>query len=121
MTVRTYEKDGNITNCFRNVKEIKVMFITGRGNVGKTITSGCACFFHLQPSSLLFFSAHTIKDCATDVTSFNVSKIVSSFGFSSDVITPSDVISNKSSLTDVAFFRTASVFMVSLSSSPISI
>ena len=34
MTVRTYEKDGNITNCFRNVKEIKVMFITGRGNVG---------------------------------------------------------------------------------------
>lgn len=24
MTVRTYEKDGNITNCFRKVKEINV-------------------------------------------------------------------------------------------------
>lgn len=34
MTVRTYEKNGDITNCFRKVKEIKVMFITGRGNVG---------------------------------------------------------------------------------------
>lgn len=34
MTVRTYEKDGEITNCFRQVKEIKVMFVTGRGRVG---------------------------------------------------------------------------------------
>lgn len=34
MTVKTYEKDGEITNCFRQVKEIKVMFVTGRGRVG---------------------------------------------------------------------------------------
>ncbi len=34
MTVRTYEKDGDITNCFRQVKEIKVMFVTGRGGAG---------------------------------------------------------------------------------------
>ena len=34
MTVRTYEKDGDITNCFRQVKEIKVMFVSGRCNEG---------------------------------------------------------------------------------------
>ena len=34
MTVRTYEKDGDITNCFRQVKEIKVMFVSGRCKEG---------------------------------------------------------------------------------------
>lgn len=34
MTVRTHEKDGDITNCFRQVKEIKVMFVPDRGRVG---------------------------------------------------------------------------------------
>ncbi len=29
MTVRTYEKEGTITNCFRHVKEIKIMFVFG--------------------------------------------------------------------------------------------
>ena len=34
MTVRTYEKDGDITNCFRQVKEIKIMFVSGRTKEG---------------------------------------------------------------------------------------
>ena len=29
MTVKIFEKDGNITNCFHHIKEIKIMLVSG--------------------------------------------------------------------------------------------
>lgn len=53
MTVRTYEKDGDITNCFRLVKEIKVMFVSGRCkegllNLNMTFKDGSECDYYLS-------------------------------------------------------------------------
>lgn len=30
MTVKTYDKDGSVSNCFINVENITLLFITGR-------------------------------------------------------------------------------------------
>lgn len=34
MTIRTFDKNGDISNCFRYVKNIKLMFISGCGSRG---------------------------------------------------------------------------------------
>lgn len=63
MTVRTYEKDGDITNCFRQVKEIKVMFVSGRCkegllNLNMTFKDGSELDYYLSENERFA----TIKD-----------------------------------------------------------
>lgn len=52
MTVRTYKSDGDTTNCFRQVKEIKVMFAQSRHvpllNLNMTFKDGTNLDYYLS-------------------------------------------------------------------------
>ena len=48
MTVRTYEKDGDITNCFRSVKEISIRCKEGLLNLYMTFKDGTEVDYYLS-------------------------------------------------------------------------
>lgn len=66
MTVRTHTDKGDITNCFRQVKEIKVMFAQGRHvpllNLNMTFKDGTNLDYYLSEDERFATAKETLYE-----------------------------------------------------------